>query len=63
MSVTDLIAIKRMNEILKAVDKMHNGLLALIDAHNEFKSATEKRIEDLESEIAVLRDITCRSND
>lgn len=33
--MVDLIELKRMNDIIEAINKMHNGLLALIDEHHK----------------------------
>lgn len=46
--MTDLLALKRMNNIIDAIDKMHNGLLALIDAHHELEKKLDDRIKRLE---------------
>jgi len=37
-----------MNDIIAAMDKMHNGLLALIDAHNKLEKELDERIKKLE---------------
>lgn len=48
--MTDLLVLKRMNDIIAAMDKMHNGLLALIDAHNKLEKELDERIKKLEGE-------------
>ena len=47
--MTDLIALKRMNDIMEAINKMHNGLLALIDEHHKLTD----RVQALEDKIAT----------
>lgn len=47
--MTDLIALKRMNDIMEAINKMHNGLLALIDEHHKLAD----RVQALEDKIAT----------
>jgi len=47
--MTDLLVLKRMNDMIAAVDKMHNGLLALIDAHHELEKQLDERIKKLEA--------------
>lgn len=46
--MTDLLALKRMNDVIEAIDKMHNGLLALIDAHHKLEHDLDERIKKLE---------------
>lgn len=52
----DLIALKRLNDFLTAMEKMHNGLLAMIEAHQEFKAETDKRLDKLEARLEELKD-------
>lgn len=47
--MADLIELKRMNDIIDAVNKMHNGLLALIDEHHKLA----ERVKALEGEAAT----------
>lgn len=47
--MVDLLELKRMNEIISKMDKMHNGLLALIDAHHELERKLDERIKKLEA--------------
>lgn len=49
--MTDLLALKRMNDVLDAINKMHNGLLALIDEHHKLVD----RVQELETQIATLQ--------
>lgn len=49
--MTDLLALKRMNDIIDAINKMHNGLLALIDEHHKLA----ERVEELEKKIIELK--------
>lgn len=51
----DLIMLKRMNEMLKAMDKMHNGLLAMINEHQEFKAEINERLDNMRDDIEALR--------
>lgn len=45
--MTDLFLMQRMAEVLKAIEKMHNGLLALIDEHDKLV----QRVRDLEDQV------------
>lgn len=47
----DLAANSRMNAIMRAMDKMHNGLLAMIAAHQEYVEKTDARIAALEEKL------------
>lgn len=53
--MTNLIELARMDQILKAIEKMHNGLLALIHEHQELEAALDARIKKLE-ELAQKKD-------
>lgn len=46
--MTDLVTLNRMNQIIAAIDKMHNGLLAVIEAHHKLEKELTERIEKLE---------------
>ena len=50
MNSVDLIALARMNDMIAAMDKMHNGLLALIDAHQKLERELDERIKKLEEQ-------------
>lgn len=49
--MTDVLLHSRLTQIIQALEKMHNGLLAVIDEHNELKL----RVEQLETELKVLK--------
>lgn len=46
--MTDILALKRMTDMINALDKVHNGLMALIDAHHELERKLDERIRKLE---------------
>lgn len=46
--MTDVLIHARLSQIMQALEKMHNGLLAVIDEHNEFKITAFERIQRLE---------------
>lgn len=46
--MTDLLVLQRINEIMRALDKMHNGLVAMIDAHHKLEKELDERIKQLE---------------
>jgi|GEM_PF-5341813 len=46
--MVDLTELARMNQIITSLDKMHNGLLAVIDAHHKLEKELTERIEKLE---------------
>lgn len=50
--MTDLIALQRMTQVIEALDRMHNGLLALIDEHHDLERELNDRIRKLEDNIA-----------
>lgn len=51
IGMSDLLVLKRMNEMIAAIDKMHNGLLALIDAHHKLEQDLDERIKKLEEQL------------
>lgn len=51
----DLIALQRLGEMIKAMDKMHNGLLALIDEYQEFKAEANERLDNMRDDVEELR--------
>lgn len=55
----DIQTSARINQIVKAMEKMHNGLTVLIAAHNNLTTGVEemkRRVDKLEAELKELRD-------
>lgn len=50
--MTDVLVHSRLTQIIEAMEKMHNGLLAIIDAHHEL----QERVNKLEGEFKELKD-------
>lgn len=52
--MTDLIAMRRMTQVIEALDKMHNGLLALITEHQDLEIQLNDRIKKLEERLDAV---------
>lgn len=56
--MTDLLITTRINQIIRAIDKMHGGLTTLIAANNKLDEQmmeAKRRIDALEAEIQALK--------
>jgi predicted translin family RNA/ssDNA-binding protein len=52
--MTDVLVHARLSQIIEAMDKMHNGLLAMIEAHQELKQEVDERLDNMRDDIENL---------